>query len=176
MSEYITTIQAAKLLNTTDRTIRRRLSAMSVNCPQLVQYVRKEGKTILIDKRLVLGNFEKLEPIKPEQPETIKELGAVATPEKIEQMLLHQLAEKDKQIDGLQKHISELTERNREQNIIIGRMQAEREQIRIEAAKETTPTEPPPPPMAAPPSNQNIILALLLIVLLGVLLIWLNTF
>jgi len=116
MPDYITTSQAAELLNTTDRTIRRRLSDMSVKCPHLVRYVRKQGKSILIYKNLVLGNFERI--VDPEPQETIQEqtteqtANADFSPNEFIEFLKEQIKQKDKQIEELQ-------ERNREQNIII---------------------------------------------------------
>jgi flagellar biogenesis protein FliO len=115
MSEYITTQQAAELLNTTDRTIRRRLSDMSAKCPHLVRYVRKQGKSILIYKNLVLGNFERIEDEpqpKAQEHTTEKTDNADFSPNEFIEFLKEQIKQKDKQIEELQ-------ERNREQNIII---------------------------------------------------------
>ena len=115
MSEYINTQQAAALLNTTDRTIRRRLSDMSVKCPHLVRYVRKQGKNILIYKNLVLGNFERIvdpEPQDPKQDANEQTDNADFSPNEFIEFLKEQIKQKDKQIEELQ-------ERNREQNIII---------------------------------------------------------
>lgn len=121
MSEYITTIQAAALLNTTDRTIRRKLAKMSAECPQLSAYVRREQGTILIDIRLVRGNFER---IKDEpQPEAQEPKQANSNTD-IVKLLTDQLAVKDSQI-------KELQERNREQNIIIASMQQERQRLSL---------------------------------------------
>lgn len=147
MSALITTAQAATLLNTTDRTIRRRLSDMSAKCPHLVRYVRKQGKNILIDIRLVYGNFERLaeqlpgmpEPTEPKTeqlPPPPEATTTTATDTKdstaeLIQLLKEQLQEKDKQINHLQQLNSELTERNREQNIIIANMQQERQNLSI---------------------------------------------
>lgn len=121
MSEYINTIQAAALLNTTDRTIRRKLAKMSAECPQLSAYVRREQGTILIDIRLVRGNFER---IKDEpQPEAQEPKQANSNID-IVKLLTDQLAVKDSQI-------KELQERNREQNIIIANMQQERQRLSL---------------------------------------------
>lgn len=187
MSAYITTAQAAKLLNTTDRTIRRRLSVMSAKCPHLVRYVRKDGKTLLIDQRLVMGNFERLadpfpELISSQPPPEQMPPGTDTTAGELLQILKDQISEKDKQINSLQSHISELTERNREQNILIGRMQAEREKILIETAKEQTPQAEPettterPPQKIAIPTGQWYLITLLLLILFVVVLILLNSF
>jgi hypothetical protein len=119
MSEYITTQQAAALLNTTDRTIRRRLSDMSAKRPQLSAYVRREQGTILIDIRLVRGNFERIED--DPQPEAQEPKQENSTTD-IVNLLTGQLAVKDSQI-------KELQERNREQNIIIANMQQERQNL-----------------------------------------------
>lgn len=140
MSATLTTLEAAKLLNTTDRTIRRKLSAMSVQCPHLVRYVRKEGKTILIDIRLVYGNFERLadapgQPIS-NQDAPIEDKAAPKEQADLTAVLIEQLSEKDKQINSLQSHIEQLTERNREQNIIIANMQQER-QLKLPAPIES---------------------------------------
>lgn len=142
MSEYLTTLQAAELLNTTDRTIRRKVSVLP---PELVRYVRKKGRTILIDKRLVIGNFERLQELEKEQeataeplpppPETKADTTDSTTAELIK-LLKEQLQEKDKQINHLQQLNSELTERNREQNIIIANMQQERQNLSISAPTE----------------------------------------
>jgi hypothetical protein len=131
MSATLTTLEAAKLLNTTDRTIRRKLSAMSVQCPHLVRYVRKEGKTILIDIRLIYGNFERLQDAPPPpisgQDAPIEDKTESKEQTDLTAVLIEQLSEKDKQINSLQNHIEQLTERNREQNIIIANMQQERQ-------------------------------------------------
>ena len=119
MSEYITTQQAAALLNTTDRTIRRRLSDMSAKRPQLSAYVRREQGTILIDIRLVRGNFERIED--EPQPEA-QEPKQDNSNTDIVKILTDQLTIKDSQI-------KELQERNREQNIIIANMQQERQNL-----------------------------------------------
>jgi CHASE3 domain sensor protein len=119
MSEYITTQQAAALLNTTDRTIRRRLSEMSAKCPQLSAYVRREQGTILIDIRLVRSNFKRIED--EPQPEAQEPKQKNSTTD-IVKLLTDQLAVKDSQIKHLQ-------ERNREQNIIIANMQQERQNL-----------------------------------------------
>lgn len=119
MSEYITTQQAAALLNTTDRTIRRKLSKMSAECPQLSAYVRREQGTILIDIRLVRGNFERIED--EPQPEAQEPKQDNSTTD-IVKLLTDQLTIKDSQI-------KELQERNREQNIIIANMQQERQNL-----------------------------------------------
>lgn len=119
MSEYITTQQAAALLNTTDRTIRRKLAKMSAECPQLSAYVRREQGTILIDIRLVRGNFERIED--EPQPEAQEPKQDNSTTD-IVKLLTDQLTIKDSQI-------KELQERNREQNIIIANMQQERQNL-----------------------------------------------
>lgn len=145
MSATLTTLEAAKLLNTTDRTIRRKLSAMSVQCPHLVRYVRKEGKTILIDIRLVYGNFERLtdapgQPIS-NQDAPIEDKAAPKEQADLTAVLIEQLSEKDKQINSLQSHIEQLTERNREQNIIIANMQQERQKLTIPTTGTDKPQE-----------------------------------
>ena len=123
MSEYITTQQAAALLNTTDRTIRRRLSEMSAKCPQLSAYVRREQGTILIDIRLVRSNFKRIEDEpQPEAQEPKQEPKQENSTTDIVKLLTDQLAVKDSQI-------KELQERNREQNIIIANMQQERQNL-----------------------------------------------
>jgi hypothetical protein len=123
MSEYITTQKAAALLNTTDRTIRRKLAKMSVECPQLSAYVRREQGTILIDIRLVRGNFERIEDEpQPEAQEPKQEPKQENSTTDIVKLLTDQLAVKDSQI-------KELQERNREQNIIIANMQQERQKL-----------------------------------------------
>jgi len=119
MSEYINTQQAAALLNTTDRTIRRKLAKMSAECPQLSAYVRREQGTILIDIRLVRGNFERIED--EPQPEAQEPKQDNSTTD-IVKLLTDQIAVKDSQI-------KELQERNREQNIIIANMQQERQNL-----------------------------------------------
>lgn len=139
MSATLTTLEAAKLLNTTDRTIRRKLSAMSVQCPHLVRYVRKEGKTILIDIRLVYGNFERLTDA-PGQPISNQD-AAPKEQADLTAVLIEQLSEKDKQINSLQSHIEQLTERNREQNIIIANMQQERQKLTIPTTGTDKPQE-----------------------------------
>jgi len=123
MSEYITTQQAAALLNTTDRTIRRRLSDMSVKRPQLSAYVRREHGNILIDIRLVRGNFERIEDEpQPKAQEPKQEPKQENSTTDIVKLLTDQLEVKDSQI-------KELQERNREQNIIIANMQQERQNL-----------------------------------------------
>jgi hypothetical protein len=119
MSEYITTQQAAALLNTTDRTIRRRLSDMSVKRPQLSAYVRREHGNILIDIRLVRGNFERIEDEPQPKAQEPKQENSTTD---IVKLLTDQLEVKDSQI-------KELQERNREQNIIIANMQQERQNL-----------------------------------------------
>jgi len=116
MSEYITTQQAAALLNTTDRTIRRRLSDMSAKRPQLSAYVRREQGTILIDIRLVRGNFERIED--EPQPEAQEPKQDNSTTD-IVKLLTDQLAVKDSQI-------KELQERNRELTYLLGVEQKDR--------------------------------------------------
>jgi hypothetical protein len=116
MSEYITTQQAAALLNTTDRTIRRKLAKMSVECPQLSAYVRREQGTILIDIRLVRGNFERMED--EPQPEAQEPKQENSTTD-IVNLLTGQLAVKDSQI-------KELQERNRELTYLLGVEQKDR--------------------------------------------------
>ena len=116
MSEYITTQQAAALLNTTDRTIRRKLAKMSAECPQLSAYVRREQGTILIDIRLVRGNFERIED--EPQPEAQEPKQDNSTTD-IVKLLTDQLAVKDSQI-------KELQERNRELTYLLGVEQKDR--------------------------------------------------
>jgi hypothetical protein len=120
MSEYITTQQAAALLNTTDRTIRRKLAKMSAECPQLSAYVRREQGTILIDIRLVRGNFERIEdePQPEAQPEAQEPKQDNSTTD-IVKLLTDQLAVKDSQI-------KELQERNRELTYLLGVEQKDR--------------------------------------------------
>ncbi len=117
MSEYITTQQAAELLNTTDRTIRRRLSEMSVKRPQLSAYVRREHGTILIDIRLVRSNFKRIED--QPQPEAQEPKQDNSTTD-IVNLLTGQLAVKDSQI-------KELQERNRELTYLLGVEQKDRQ-------------------------------------------------
>lgn len=131
MSEYITTQQAAVLLNTTDRTIRRKLAKMSAECPQLSAYVRREQGTILIDIRLVRGNFERI--AEPAQPEAQEPKQANSNKD-IVKLLTDQLAVKDSQI-------KELQERNREQNIIIANMQQERQNLLLSSPIPQTPLD-----------------------------------
>jgi hypothetical protein len=104
---------------------------MSVQCPHLVRYVRKEGKTILIDIRLIYGNFERLQDAPPPpisgQDAPIEDKTESKEQTDLTAVLIEQLSEKDKQINSLQNHIEQLTERNREQNIIIANMQQERQ-------------------------------------------------
>ena len=103
MSEYITTQQAAALLNTTDRTIRRRLSEMSAKCPQLSAYVRREQGTILIDIRLVRSNFKRIEDEpQPEAQEPKQEPKQENSTTDIVKLLTDQLEVKDSQIKELQ--------------------------------------------------------------------------
>lgn len=116
MSEYITTQQAAALLNTTDRTIRRKLAKMSAECPQLSAYVRREQGTILIDIRLVRGNFEQIED--EPQPEA-QEPKQDNFNTDIVKILTDQLIIKDNQI-------KELQERNRELTYMLGVEQKDR--------------------------------------------------
>ena len=116
MSEYITTQQAAALLNTTDRTIRRKLAKMSAECPQLSAYVRREQGTILIDIRLVRGNFERMED--EPQPEAQEPKQDNSTTD-IVKLLTDQLTIKDSQI-------KELQERNRELTYMLGVEQKDR--------------------------------------------------
>ena len=106
MSEYITTQQAAALLNTTDRTIRRKLAKMSAECPQLSAYVRREQGTILINIRLVRGNFERIED--DPQPEAQEPKQENSTTD-IVKLLTDQLAVKDSQIKHLQDQNKALT-------------------------------------------------------------------
>jgi len=116
MSEYITTQQAAALLNTTDRTIRRKLAKMSAECPQLSAYVRREQGTILIDIRLVRGNFERIEDdLQPEAQEPKQDNSTTD----IVKLLTDQLEVKDSQI-------KELQERNRELTYLLGVEQKDR--------------------------------------------------
>jgi hypothetical protein len=116
MSEYITTQQAAALLNTTDRTIRRRLSDMSAKRPQLSAYVRREQGTILIDIRLVRGNFERIEDDPQTEAQEPKQENSTTD---IVNLLTGQLAVKDSQI-------KELQERNRELTYLLGVEQKDR--------------------------------------------------
>jgi hypothetical protein len=103
MSEYITTQQAAALLNTTDRTIRRKLAKMSAECPQLSAYVRREQGTILINIRLVRGNFERIEDEpQPDAQETKQEPKQENSTTDIVKLLTDQLEVKDSQIKELQ--------------------------------------------------------------------------
>lgn len=121
MSEYITTQQAAALLNTTDRTIRRKLAKMSAECPQLSAYVRREQGTILIDIRLVRSDFKRVED--EPQPEAQEPKQDNSTTD-IVKILTDQLAVKDSQI-------KELQEDNRQKNYIIASMQRERENLSL---------------------------------------------
>ncbi len=116
MSEYITTQQAAALLNTTDRTIRRKLAKMSAECPQLSAYVRREQGTILIDIRLVRGNFERIEDDPQTEAQEPKQDNSTTD---IVKLLTDQLAVKDSQI-------KELQERNRELTYLLGVEQKDR--------------------------------------------------
>lgn len=110
MSEYITTQQAAALLNTTDRTIRRKLAKMSAECPQLSAYVRREQGTILINIRLVRGNFERMEDEpQPEAQEPKQEPKQENSTTDIVKLLTDQLAVKDSQIKHLQDQNKALT-------------------------------------------------------------------
>jgi hypothetical protein len=103
MSEYITTQQAAALLNTTDRTIRRRLSEMSAKRPQLSAYVRREQGTILIDIRIVRSNFKRIEDEpQPEAQEPKQEPKQENSTTDIVKLLTDQLEVKDSQIKHLQ--------------------------------------------------------------------------
>ena len=195
MTDYITTSQAAKILKVSDRTIRNRLKQFSASFPQLSAYFRKEGNKILIDKRLVKANFEPLagdlnndkittktdtkqtynrfETGFEEQPETGQKQAenSTITAGDLMPIFNQQLSQKDKQIEAL-------TERNRELTIIIGRMQAEREKILIDTAKDTHPTTEPQPPIErkGTPPTQGIIIGLLLFILLVVLMVWLDLF
>jgi hypothetical protein len=120
MSEYITTQKAAALLNTTDRTIRRKLAKMSAECPQLSAYVRREQGTILIDIRLVRGNFERIEDDpQTEAQEPKQEPKQENSTTDIVKLLTDQLAVKDSQI-------KELQERNRELTYLLGVEQKDR--------------------------------------------------
>ena len=120
MSEYITTQQAAALLNTTDRTIRRKLAKMSAECPQLSAYVRREQGTILIDIRLVRSNFKRIEDEpQPEAQEPKQEPKQENSTTDIVKLLTDQLAVKDSQI-------KELQERNRELTYLLGVEQKDR--------------------------------------------------
>ena len=116
MSEYITTQQAAAILETTDRTIRRKLAKMSEKCPQLSEYVRRQKGNILIDIRLVRGNFERMED--EPQPEAQEPKQDNSTTD-IVKLLTDQLTIKDSQI-------KELQERNRELTYMLGVEQKDR--------------------------------------------------
>jgi predicted RNase H-like nuclease (RuvC/YqgF family) len=116
MSEYITTQQAAAILETTDRTIRRKLAKMSEECPQLSKYVRRQKGNILIDIRLVRGNFERMED--EPQPEAQEPKQENSTTD-IVKILTDQLTIKDSQI-------KELQERNRELTYMLGVEQKDR--------------------------------------------------
>jgi hypothetical protein len=121
MSEYITTQQAAALLNTTDRTIRRKLAKMSAKCPQLSAHVRREQGTILIDIRLVRGNFERIQDEPQPKAQEPKQDNSNTD---IVKILTDQLAVKDSQIKHLQ-------ERNRELIYMLGVEQKDRKLLFI---------------------------------------------
>lgn len=104
---------------------------MSAECPQLSAYVRREQGTILIDIRLVRGNFERI--AEPAQPEAQEPKQANSNKD-IVKLLTDQLAVKDSQI-------KELQERNREQNIIIANMQQERQNLLLSSPIPQTPLD-----------------------------------
>ncbi len=114
MSSYVSTSEAAQILNITARSVRRKVNSLS---PNLSKYVRKEGTKILIDIRLVRGNFKTLatEEDRQESPEADEGTGGGPSSghlEKVIAILEQQLNAKDEQINSL-------LERNRELNNII---------------------------------------------------------
>lgn len=192
MSNYITVAEAAKILGLSQKTIRRRLDTLSND---LSTYVQKDGHRILIDKRLVLGNFKRLEgedqttkktaekqrkngnktstndekTTLNDKTETGEKQGIGAN--ELVPIFHQQLNEKDKQIEAL-------TERNRELTIIIGRMQAQQEKLLIETAKDTQPTTEPNKIPSNTASNQSglyfVIFALTALLILFVVYMLIN--
>ena len=123
MSDYITTAQAAKLLNVTARTIRRKVAKLSKDTS--AKYVRKDGKGILISKSFVLSNFKQATP--PTEPKESPTEGK--TTAKVVELLERQLRAKDDQIKALTDALRESQERQKESNYLLGKEQKERQAL-----------------------------------------------
>lgn len=175
MSEYITTQQAAILLNTTDRTIRRRLAKMSAVRPQLSAYVRREQGNILIDIRLVRSNFERIEDDpQPEPQEKIKdEPKQEPIKDDIVQFLKEQITIKDKQIKSLQR-------RNKELNYMLRSEQKDRQLLLSSPILQTSDnlnnTEKPNSEITANASLQWLILSALAIIIILLIFLYMGAF
>lgn len=177
MSEYITTQQAAILLNTTDRTIRRRLAKMSAERPQLSAYVRREQGNILIDIRLVRSNFERIEDDpQPEPQEKIKDEPQQEFKDDstdIVQFLKEQITIKDKQIKSLQR-------RNKELNYMLRVEQKDRQLLLSSPILQTSDNlnnaEKPNSEVTANASLQWLILSALAIIIILLIFLYMGAF
>ena len=123
MSDYITTAEAAKLINVTARTIRRKVAKLDKRTS--AKYVRKDGKGILISKSFVLSNFTQATP----PPEPIQAPTESRTTNKVVQLLEDQLRAKDEQIKALTTALQESQERQKESNYLLGKEQQERQAL-----------------------------------------------
>jgi len=91
---YLTTKEAAERLGITDRSVRRRVCSLR---PALKEYTLRQGNSILIDSRLVEGDFK-----------AIKEVYNLENTNTSTSIKTEDLKTKDKQIDALHNQISQL--------------------------------------------------------------------
>jgi transcriptional antiterminator len=169
VNDYITTREAAELLKVTDRTIRRKLSALS---PQMsAKYIKKQGGKILILKSFVLDGLQTEKPPKTEKKKT-QSPGIV-------EHLTEQLKIKDTQINKLTELLKESSEREKETHYLLGQANKEKEKLMllINAPKEVETTPPPTEPKQNPSKELTtkdgvyfVLICITIIVLIFVLL------
>lgn len=165
MAKYVNIKEAAKLLNVSDRTIRRRLDSLAKS---LDKFVKRDKGQILIDVRLVHGNFKQIEQPATDVPETkipSKELA------KTLQVLNEQLREKDKQIGKLLDQLNESSERLKETNYTIANLQKERTELLLLIEPNHQPTTEQEPPQPPTPKKQPSILFFVLTLFLVIVLL-----
>jgi len=157
MSDFITTAEAAKLVNVTARTIRRRVAKLDKKTS--AKFVRKDGKGILISKSFVLSNFTQATP----PPEPIQAPKEGKTTDKVVELLESQLKAKDEQIKALTTALQESQERQKESNYLLGKEQQERqvlsaqlEELRAMIGQGTDRRDTPPEPKSEPIKPEKV--------------------
>ena len=117
--EWLSIAESVVFTGRSDSTIRRAIKGMTKSLSK--QFVKKEGNKVFIAKAFLKQKFsieEKKQPTTEGQKKNV-----VGDSNGLVDHLREQVAIKDKQIDRLQTTVESLTERNRENNILIGHLQ-----------------------------------------------------